>query len=114
MLSKVKDLLLKEPTHLSNWANLYFLKLTPTAEVAIVGSKAPEMRAELSAFYLQNMLLAGTLTQSELPLLKDRTAILGKTTVYVCYNKTCKLPVYTAAEALEQLTEQKNSKFPEL
>ncbi|WP_369750867.1 hypothetical protein [Pontibacter sp. BAB1700] len=84
--------------------------------MAIVGHLAPEMRSELSSFYIPNMLLAGTESQSELPLLKDRSAINGKTTVYVCYNKTCQLPVHTAAEALEQL--QKSSgqepKFPSL
>lgn len=114
MLSKVRDLLIKEPSHLSNWASLYFLKLTSTAELSIVGEKAPEMRSELSSFYLPNMLLAGTQQQSDLPLLKDRTAIGGKTTLYVCFNQTCKFPVHTAAEALEQLKEPQTGKFPSL
>ncbi|PRY04962.1 hypothetical protein CLV24_13240 [Pontibacter ummariensis] len=117
MLAKVKDLLVKEPSHLSNWASLYFYKLTPTAEVAIVGPAAPEMRAELSAFYLPNMLLLGSETGegSQIPLLEDKVAIQGQTTVYVCYNKTCQLPVHTAADALKQLkNRQQDSKFPAL
>ncbi|TPE42579.1 thioredoxin domain-containing protein [Pontibacter mangrovi] len=117
MLARVKELLLKEPSHLSNWASLYFQKLTPTAEVVIVGPKAPEMRAELTSFYLPNVVLAGATeaTQSRLPLLHDRPAINGKTTVYVCYNKTCQLPVHTAAEALKQLRDAElPPKFPTL
>ncbi|PVY41670.1 thioredoxin domain-containing protein [Pontibacter virosus] len=116
MLAQVKELVVKEPGHMGNWASLYFHKLQPTAEVAIVGHQAPEMRSELSSFYIPNMLLAGTENQSELPLLKDRSAISGKTTVYVCYNRTCQLPVHTAAEALDQLQNgnSEKSKFPSL
>ncbi|MCC9138305.1 thioredoxin domain-containing protein [Pontibacter silvestris] len=117
MLSRMTDLIIKEPSFLSNWASLYFHKLTPTAEVAIVGEEAAETRAEVSAFYLPNILFAGTTGKSNLPLLQDRTAINNKTTIYVCYNKTCQLPVQTAAEALKQLkdrAQQPTSKFPSL
>ncbi|WP_276498223.1 thioredoxin domain-containing protein [Pontibacter litorisediminis] len=117
MLASVKELLLKEPSHLSNWASLYFHKLTPTAEVVMVGPEAPEMRAELTSFYLPNVLLAGAAdaSNSTLPLLQGRTSTNGKTTVYVCYNKTCQLPVLTAAEVLKQLKGgQAEPKFPTL
>ncbi|GGG29465.1 thioredoxin domain-containing protein [Pontibacter amylolyticus] len=116
MLAQVKELVVREPGHMGNWATLYYHKLQPTAEVAIVGHQAPEMRSELSSFYIPNMLLAGTEGQSELPLLQDRSAINGKTTVYVCYNRTCQLPVQTAAEALEQLQNRtgQNPNFPAL
>ncbi|PKV66303.1 thioredoxin domain-containing protein [Pontibacter ramchanderi] len=116
MLAQVKELVIKEPSHMGNWASLYYHKLQPTAEVAIVGHQAPEMRSELSSFYIPNMLLAGTENHSALPLLKDRSDIGGQTTVYVCYNKTCQLPVHTAAEALEQLQKGsgENPKFPSL
>jgi uncharacterized protein YyaL (SSP411 family) len=116
MLAKVKDLLVKEPSHLSNWASLYFHKLTPTAEVAIVGKEAAEMRGELSAFYMPNMILLGSSNgQSNLALLQDKMAINGKTTLYVCYNKTCQVPVHNAASALDQLQGmQRHTKFPPL
>ncbi|WP_242927053.1 thioredoxin domain-containing protein [Pontibacter vulgaris] len=116
MLAKVKDLVIKEPSHLGNWAALYFQKLKPTAEVAIVGPKAAAIRAELSSFYIPNMILLGTKTSSNLALLKERVAVNGKTTIYVCYNKTCQLPVHTASEALEQLLNQAQyqPKFPAL
>ncbi|RDV13125.1 thioredoxin domain-containing protein [Pontibacter diazotrophicus] len=116
MLARVKDLLIKEPSHLSNWAALYYHKLTPTAEVAIVGENPGKMRSELSAFYHPNMLLLGSSDgQSNLALLEDKLAINNKTTIYVCYNKTCQLPVHDAASALEQLQGmQQNTKFPPL
>ncbi len=116
MLAKVADLLIKEPSFLSNWASLYYHKLTPTAEVALVGENAAKIRAELSAFYQPNMLLAGGTGSETLPLLQNREAVDGQTTIYVCYNKTCQLPVHTAADALKQMRQQKqqDSKFPSL
>lgn len=116
MLARVRELVEKEPSHMSNWASLYFHKLSPTAEVAIVGDKAPEMRAELSSFYHPNMLLLGALSAgSQVPLLRDKALIQNKTTVYVCHNKSCRMPVHRAAEALEQLqATQGRPKFPTL
>jgi uncharacterized protein YyaL (SSP411 family) len=103
MLSQVKELLVKQPSHLSNWANVYFIKLKPTAEVAIVGPEAITFRQSLADFYLPNAIFAGTETESDLPLLEDRLANAGQTTIYVCYNRTCQLPVHTVAEAVAQL-----------
>ncbi|MBB6612200.1 thioredoxin domain-containing protein [Pontibacter sp. Tf4] len=115
MLQAVKSLLLKEPSHLSHWAILYHNLLTPTAEVAIVGKQVPKMREELSSFYLPNMVLMGSDHKSSLPLLSDKLPVDGKTTIYVCYNKTCQLPVTTPGEALKQLKGwQQESKFPAL
>ena len=103
MLAKVKPLVVKEPSHLANWASLYYLKLKPTAEVAIMGEKAETFRAELSQHFFPNAVLMGTTTESDLPLLLDREPLYEKTTIFVCYNKACQLPVHTVEEALAQL-----------
>ncbi|WP_181305911.1 thioredoxin domain-containing protein [Rufibacter sp. XAAS-G3-1] len=105
MLSKVRDLVVQEPSHLANWASLYFLKLKPTAEIAIVGPEAHSFRSLLQQHFLPNALLAGTKEEdsSTLPLLEDRTAQGGQTTIYVCYNRACQLPVQSVADALEQV-----------
>lgn len=103
MLSQVKELLVKQPSHLANWANVYYAKLKPTAEIAIVGPAAQTYRQSFADFYLPNAIFAGTATESDLPLLEDRPAIGGETTIYVCFNKACQLPVHSVALALEQL-----------
>ncbi|QMU27193.1 thioredoxin domain-containing protein [Adhaeribacter radiodurans] len=103
MLSQVKELLVKQPAHLANWATVYYAKLKPTAEIAILGSEAQSFRNSFADFYLPNAIFAGTETESNLPLLTDRLAIGEETTIYVCFNKTCQLPVHTITEALEQL-----------
>jgi uncharacterized protein YyaL (SSP411 family) len=45
----------------------------------------------------------GAHDKSELPLLEGKLTEPDRNVIYVCYNKTCKLPVQTVAEALKQL-----------
>jgi uncharacterized protein YyaL (SSP411 family) len=102
MLAQVQSLVVKEPQHLTHWASLYVALLRPGAEVAISGPQAEAFRYELSQHFLPNDILAGTLSASNLPLLEGRAAT-DKTTIYVCRNRACQLPVHSVGEALQQL-----------
>jgi uncharacterized protein YyaL (SSP411 family) len=102
MLGQVQGLVVKEPQHLTNWASLYAALLRPGAEVAITGSQAESFRRELSQHFLPNDIIAGTLVSSKLPLLEGRDATTS-TTIYVCRNRACQLPVHSVDEALGQL-----------
>ncbi|MBU2903216.1 MULTISPECIES: hypothetical protein [Arenibacter] len=51
---------------------------------------------------MPNTLIVGSNKDSEMPLFKGRYADDG-TYIYVCQDHTCKLPVATTKEALEQL-----------
>ena len=87
----------------ANWgiAELFFA--APFYEVAIVGEQADDFRKEMSKHYLPNTLLMGSSGEDEsLELLKGKY-IQGQTTIYVCYNKTCNLPVTSVEKALEQI-----------
>jgi len=86
----------------SNWACLALHMLYPFREVAIVGKNVDEMVGTLYKHGITNAIFAVGKTTSELPLLKDRF-VENKTMIYVCENKTCKLPVETIEEALEQI-----------
>ncbi|MEQ9438236.1 MAG: thioredoxin domain-containing protein [Cyclobacteriaceae bacterium] len=103
LLSHMLKLLKSYPTDTTNWGVLYTEMATDMAEVAIVGPDCQEIALELIQHYHPNKLLTGTAKQSELPLLKERHAEDGQTTLYVCYDKTCQLPVQAVSEALEQL-----------
>jgi uncharacterized protein YyaL (SSP411 family) len=103
MVSKVSKLIKLEPSYLSNWACQYSNLVVPTAEIAIVGPEAASFISKLQNTYYPNKVLVGTSGQSSLPLLVSRTALNNKTTLYVCYNKTCKLPVHNVADAISQL-----------
>ncbi|GAB2966123.1 thioredoxin domain-containing protein [Hymenobacter coalescens] len=103
MLALTQELAVQEPQHLAGWASLYLSLLAPLAEVAIVGPEAEALRQQLSRHLLPNAVLTGTTSRSELPLLQERGAGNGETTVYVCYNRACQRPVTSAAEALVQI-----------
>ena len=102
MLGQVQALAAQEPQHLTNWASLYAALLRPGAEVAIAGPQAEEFRTALSREFLPFDVLAGTLTTSALPLLQGRGEP-GQTTIYVCRDRACQLPVHAVAAALAQL-----------
>ncbi len=103
MLSKMTKILLADVQWVTNWAALYCQRVTPTAEIVIVGENADEIRKDFDRFFVPNKIIAGTTSQSTLPLLENRTPLNGQTAIYVCYDKTCQLPVTSVKEALEQL-----------
>jgi len=86
----------------SNWAILMLNLTQDFREIVITGDSAHKKRKELQSYYLPNTLFAGSLKESELPLLLYRTAE-PKTLIYVCENRVCKLPVEKVEEALELL-----------
>jgi uncharacterized protein YyaL (SSP411 family) len=86
----------------SNWAMLLLNFSQPFYEVAIVGKAVDEKRKALNKHYIPNKIFAGSATESNLPLLKNRF-MEQETLIYVCENKTCLAPVKTTDEALRQL-----------
>ncbi len=103
MLAAMIKLTSEEPAYTYNWGILYGMKIYSTAEIAIVGKDFNKMRSKFASHYHPNKILMGTEKESKLPLLAHKTANKGETTVYVCYNKTCKLPVTEFDAALKQL-----------
>ena len=98
MLGRVQPLVQQNADYLANWAGQYALRVRPTAEIAIVGPDAEQFRAQIDAEFYPNKVLCGTTDQSSLPLLQQRGPINGKTAIYVCYNRTCQLPVTSVNE----------------
>ena len=88
------------PDFYSNWLQLYYDKTNPPYEVAIIGDNASTLRSQLSKSYLGNAMILGGKDEGSLPLLKNKLQE-GETTIYVCQNKTCKLPVYSAVDAIK-------------
>jgi hypothetical protein len=106
MLGKVKKMILTDAQYLSNWACLLVHKAHPTVEIVIVGPDAVAFRQEIEQTYYPNKVLVSTpaaVPGEAVPLLAGRQAIGDKTTVYVCFNRTCRLPVHTVADAWEQV-----------
>ena len=89
----------KQPQYYSNWCQLFFDFKEQPYEIAILGDEALAYAAELQSMYLPNCKFLGGKTEGNLELLKDKLN-KGETTIYVCQNKVCKLPVYEVEKAI--------------
>jgi uncharacterized protein YyaL (SSP411 family) len=104
MLNRVKQDALKHGAYFANWDILMSWFASEPFEVAIVGNDADIKRKEFDKHYLPDVFLSGGKKEGNLTLLKGRL-IKGQTTIYVCQNKVCKLPVIEINEALKQMTQ---------
>lgn len=101
-VATVKENVIGYPSFYANWASVADWVISEPYEVAIVGEKAEEIRAELSKHFLPNAILLGSVGESTLSLLQGKYKA-GETYIYICKNKACQLPVKTVGEALKQL-----------
>lgn len=101
-LNNVKADMKDHPSSFSNWALLLMDHVHPWYEIAITGPLALERRREFNALYIPGRLFMGTTGTSSLPLLAGRS-VVGATTIFVCENKVCQLPVGSVAAALIQM-----------
>ena len=102
LLKNVIDDVKKNPGYYANWAQVMALQIKPPYEVAIMGSNWKEKLAEFHKYYLPNTIYLGGVSEGNLNLLQNKL-IDGKTTIYVCENKTCQLPVEEVTLALKQI-----------
>ena len=105
MLSRVASMIKVEPQYLTNWGTLFSFFTYPTIEIAIVGDNYIKLAHDIQKHFIPNKVIDGCKESSDRPLLKNRIAIDGMSTIYVCFNKSCKLPVHTVEEALAQIKE---------
>jgi uncharacterized protein YyaL (SSP411 family) len=84
----------------SNWSMLILNMIEPYYEVAITGKGWESKVAELNQYYIPNKILMGG-TSGTLPLLEGK--FTGETTIFVCVDKSCRMPVNNISDALLQL-----------
>ncbi len=88
----------------TNWAKVQMDNLYPRYEIAVTGDQAGAVRDSLQSQFLPNVLIMGAERHSGLKLLEGKFAE-GRTWIFVCRDKLCKLPVRTVREALSQIKE---------
>ncbi len=103
ILAQVTELIVAEPEYMSNWGVLALEVSGMFAEVIIVGPKFKDFVNQINQQFIPNKIISGTTEEMELSPFEMKTAVNGETTIYVCYDKTCKRPVTSVAEALEQI-----------
>jgi uncharacterized protein len=103
MVAQVAGLIQHEPNYMSHWGIAWMELENTLAEVAIVGQTLPETMQQFGKYYLPFTLFSATTAASDLPLLKGKTTVLDKTTIYVCRNYSCQQPALTVDEAIKQI-----------
>ncbi len=101
MTSTFTNEIVRQGAYYSNWAMLLGKLLFPSHEVAVLGEKALPFCRLMKKNFPPTTLFAGG-TKEDLPLLEHRS-IQGKTAIYVCRDKTCTPPVWSAKTALTRI-----------
>ena len=102
LIKNVSDDLMKNLGYYSNWAQVMLLQVYPAIEIAIVGKDWKEKLSLLQKNYLPDTIYSGGENEGTLSLLENKL-IEGKTMIYVCKNKSCRLPVENVPDALNQI-----------
>lgn len=102
MAEDLSYLIMNEPNYMSHWGIVLTELKQGLAEVAFTGKECISLKDEFKKHYQPFCLVMGAVTNSVLPLLQGKTQA-DASMIYVCYNKTCKLPVSQVAHALSQL-----------
>ena len=80
-----------QPNFYSNWSQLYQNSVDPVYEVAVLGDESVQKALDLQRAYLPNAYFLGGKNEGSLELLSDKLQD-GRTMIYVCQNKVCKIP----------------------
>jgi uncharacterized protein YyaL (SSP411 family) len=101
MLGHIYPELMRDGQFYGNWLSFLARNVFPSYEVALVGDQAVMNSVQMQKQYLPHVIFLGG-SKENLPLLENKF-VEGKTVIYVCQNKTCKLPVMSVDKALAQL-----------
>jgi uncharacterized protein len=103
MVGSLAYMIESEPNYMSQWAIVAAEINKGLKEVLMTGTGIHELRKELQKEFYPFALIQGSAGKSELPLFEGKVPIQGRDTMYVCYQKTCRLPVHTLEDAKKQL-----------
>ena len=102
MLHNIKEQAFQYGGNSANWLSLYLNYIGDFYEVAISGKDAQSRLKELNQQYIPNKLIVGSIKDSNLPLLAYKFSE-NNTTIYVCVDGACKMPVTETKKAIEQI-----------
>ncbi|RRQ47989.1 thioredoxin domain-containing protein [Maribacter algicola] len=104
MISSMITSIVEEVQNYGQWGSLMLTETYPYFEIVVVGPNARKISVELNTYFIPNALIVGSEVPNESPLFQGRF-LNNETYIYICQNRTCKLPVQTIEEALVQLSE---------
>ncbi|TZF82745.1 thioredoxin domain-containing protein [Pedobacter sp. BS3] len=100
MLANVKPQIKSYGSSYSNWATLLLYEVFGVYEIAITGEQWSQFHKEIEKNFIPNKILLGG-NAGTLPLLSDKSGSESK--IYICKNRTCKLPVTNTEDAIKQI-----------
>ena len=106
MLNNVKQDTFRGGSYYANWDILMVWFASDPFDVVIAGEDCLSKRREFGRYYLPNVFLCGGREEGSLPVLKGRFAG-GKTSIYVCRDKVCQMPVTEVEKAVKQILASK-------
>jgi uncharacterized protein YyaL (SSP411 family) len=92
MVKQMSGRIAQYPNGFSGWGSLLLKQLNPFFEIAVVGPDAPDILRQIQEEYLPHALVAASLREQDLPLLKGRYT-KDKTHIFVCRDNVCQLPL---------------------
>jgi len=105
MLNAMSNKIRSEPEYVSYWGDTMLLSSIPETEVVIAGSIDTSALLNLLRLHVKNLIVISTSGESGkyIPLVRGKNQLGTDTTFYVCYNKTCQLPVTDINSAIDQI-----------
>jgi len=104
MLLNVQADMAGYPSGYSNWALVHLQMSKPYYEVAITGKEWTEKVSELNKHYIPNKVIMGG-EDGDIPLLEGK--FIGETTIFVCVDRACQMPVTKVEDAIQQMKNYK-------
>lgn len=102
MLKNILNEIEVYPGGFSNWLSLLSNNQNDFYEVVVVGDEASEKIKELNKNYLPNIIIAGSKSEKEGALFKNRY-VPDETLIYICVNNACQLPLNDTEIAIKKL-----------
>jgi len=102
MMNNVKSHALNGEFYYANWDILMSWFALEPYFVAIVGKEFEIKRKEFDTYYLPNVFLYGGENEGNLSMLEGKLKE-NQTTMYVCRNNMCKIPVQEVIDAINQI-----------
>ena len=90
------------PSAYSNWMDLAMDYSEENKELAICGELALEYGKKINSLYFPNVILAGAVSKTNLPFLKERFDAT-QTLFYLCQNRSCGKPTSNLEEIITNL-----------
>jgi uncharacterized protein len=104
MLNAIQPYLSSYGSGYSNWAILYLKQIHPHFEVAFAGKEAKKIHLQWQKHFIPNQIVMGCVSDNtDIDLLKNKFSN-DNTMIYVCIDKTCKMPTNQIEQALKQIS----------